>query len=107
MLAKAQHKQKSAQQVLIKLEQTLPTYTKAADAYARLQQEGFFGGLAAEEKQRDATEKAKDLDAQQSTVAALNATIDAQQKKISQLRSSYQSELQKELTDVQARIAQL
>lgn len=107
LLTKAEHERKSAGQIQQKLEQTLPTYKKSAEAYARLQKEGFFGGLAAEDKQREATEKTKDLDAQQFTVAALNATIDAQQKKISQLRNSYQSELQKELSEIHARIGQL
>ncbi|MGH9876378.1 MAG: HlyD family type I secretion periplasmic adaptor subunit, partial [Nitrososphaerales archaeon] len=67
----------------------------------------FMGSLAAAEKQREAIEKSKDLDAQQSAVAALNATIAAQAKKISQLQSTYKSELQKELADVRARTAQL
>ncbi|MBW8720415.1 MAG: HlyD family type I secretion periplasmic adaptor subunit, partial [Polaromonas sp.] len=107
LLAKAEHEKRSATEILAKLEQTLPTYKKAADAYAKLEKEGFFGGLAAADKQREATEKAKDLDAQQSTVAALNATIAAQQKRINQLHSAYQSELQKELADVRARIQQL
>ena len=107
LLAKAEHEKRSATEILAKLEQTLPTYKKAADAYAKLEKEGFFGGLAAADKQREATEKAKDLDAQRSTVAALNATIAAQQKRISQLHSAYQSELQKELADVRARIQQL
>lgn len=107
MLIKAEHEQRSAMEVLRKLEQTLPTYKKTADAYAKLEKDGFIGGIAAAEKQRDLTEKAKDLDAQQATVAALNATMAAQQKRISQLHSTYKSELQKELADVKARIAQL
>lgn len=107
LLAKAEHEQRSAVQILMKLEQTLPTYKKSADAYAKLEKEGFIGGLAAAEKQRDAIEKSRDLDAQQSTVAALNATIAAQQKRISQMHSSYRSELEKELAEVRARIAQL
>ncbi len=107
LLTKAEHERKSATEILSKLEQTLPTYKKSADAYAKLEKEGFVGGLAAAEKQREAIEKSKDLDAQQSTVAALNATIAAQTKKISQLQSSYKSELQTELADVRARTAQL
>jgi hemolysin D len=107
LLAKAEHERKSASEILGKLEQTLPTYRKSAEAFARLEKEGFIGGLAAAEKQREAIEKGKDLDAQQSTVAALTATITAQQKKISQLQSVYKSELQKELADVKARITQL
>jgi hemolysin D len=107
LLVKAEHERKSATEILAKLEQTLPTYKKSADAYARLEKEGFIAGIAAAEKQREAIEKTKDLDAQQSTVAALNATIAAQQKRISQLHSTYKSELQKELAEIRARIAQL
>lgn len=107
LLAKAEHEWKSASAILSKLEQTLPVYRQSAEAFSRLEKEGFIGGLAAAEKQREATEKAKDLDAQQSTVAALAATISAQQKRISQLQSTYKSELQKELADVKARISQL
>lgn len=107
LLSKAEHERKSAAEVLDKLEQTLPTYRKTAEAYARLEKDGFIGNLAAAEKQREATEKSKDLDAQQATVSALNATIAAQQRKISQLQSAYKSDLQKELADVKLRIAQL
>ena len=107
LLAKAEHEKASALQVLAKLEQTLPSYQRTAEAYARLEKDGFISGLAAAEKERDAIEKSKDLDAQRATVAALNATITAQQKRISQLQSTYKSELQTELADARARIAQL
>lgn len=107
LLQKAEHERKSATEILSKLEQTLPSYKKTADAYGKLEKEGFFGNLAAAEKQRDAIEKGKDLDAQQASVAALNATILAQQKKLSQIRSNYQAELQKELADIRQKIAQL
>lgn len=107
MLTRIEHEQKSATEIQAKLEQTLPSYKKTAAAYAKLEQEGFVGGLAAADKQREATEKAKDLDAQKSTVAALDASIAAQSKRISQLQSAYQSELQKELAEIRARIAQL
>jgi len=107
ILAKAEHERRSAAQILSKLEQTLPIYAKAAESYGRLEKEGFYGGLATADKQREALEKAKDLDAQRSTVAALDSTIAAQRMRLSQIRSNYQSELQKELADIRARIAQL
>ncbi|MFS2035561.1 HlyD family efflux transporter periplasmic adaptor subunit, partial [Polaromonas sp. CT11-55] len=66
-----------------------------------------MGSLAAADKQREAIEKGKDLDAQQSAVQAFSATIAAQTKKISQLQSAYKSELQKELAEVRAKTAQL
>ncbi|MDZ4074025.1 MAG: HlyD family type I secretion periplasmic adaptor subunit [Hylemonella sp.] len=107
LLRKAEGEHKSAQQTLSKLHQTLPTYTKTAKAYSDLEKEGFVGNIVAAEKQREALEKEKDLDAQHATVAALAATIEAQLKKISQIRSAYSSDLQKELAELRARIQQL
>jgi hemolysin D len=107
LLLKAEHERHSALEVLAKLEQTLPAYRKAADAYAKLESEGFMGGIAADEKRRDWTERMKDLDAQRATVAALEATIAAQRQRLGQIRSDYRSELEKELAEVRARIAQL
>ena len=107
LLTKAELERRSANEILNKLEQTLPTYRKSADAYAKLEKDGFIGNLAAAEKRREATEKEKDRDAQQAAVAALDATLAAQKKRIEQLQSAYRSELQKELAEVQAKIAQL
>jgi hemolysin D len=107
LLVKAQGEHQSAQQILVKLQQSLPSYQKTAAAYQQLEKEGFVGNLAAVEKQRDAQEKAKDLDAQQATLGALAATIEAQKKRINQLQSSTSSELQKELADIRSKIEQL
>lgn len=107
LLTKAEHERKGAADMLSKLQQTLPTYQRTAAAYDKLEKEGFMGSLAAADKQREAIEKGKDLDAQQSAVHALNATIAAQTKRISQMQSAYKSDLQKELADVRARTSQL
>lgn len=104
---KAAHELKSAQQILAKLEQTLPTYQKVADAYKRLEGDGFMGGLVTAEKQREALEKAKDLDAQRSMVASLTATLASERNKLSQIESTYRGELEKELAETRARIQQL
>lgn len=95
VLMKMQHERRTASEVAIKLEQTLPTYKKTADAYTKLQQEGFMSNLGAQEKQREYIEKFKDLDAQRSAVSALNAGIDAQQKRLTQVQSAYKSELER------------
>ena len=107
LLVKAEHEKRSAAEILRKLEQTLPSYQKTADAYTRLEQDGYISNLGAAEKQRDYLEKSRDLEAQRATVAALTATITAQQQRIPQLQSTYRNDLQKELADVRARIAQL
>ena len=104
---KAQNEHQSAVQVLDKLQKTLPTYQQTAAAYQRLESEGFVSNIASAEKQRDAIEKAKDLDAQSATVAALSATIDAQKKRIAQLQSGTQSDLQKDLAELRGRLEQL
>ena len=107
LLLKAEHERHSAMEVLNKIEQTLPAYKKAADAYAKLESEGFMGGIAADEKRRDWLERMKDLDAQRATVAAFEATIAAQRQRLGQIGSDYRSELEKELAEVRARIEQL
>lgn len=107
LLLKVQGEHSSASQILAKLQQSLPSYQKTAQAYQQLEKEGFVGNIAALEKQRDALEKSKDLDAQQATMGALTATIEAQKKRISQLQSTTNSELQKELADIRAKIEQL
>lgn len=107
LLEKARHEHRSAAQILAKLEQTLPIYDKAAASYAKLEKEGFYGGLATADKQREALEKARDLDAQKSTLAALSATIAAQEMRIHQIQSNYRAELEKELAEVRLRIGQL
>ena len=107
LLAKAQSEHKSATEILAKLHKSLPSYQKTAHAYEQLEKEGFFGRLATAEKQREALEKSKDLDAQHATVAANAATIEAQKKRIAQIQSATASELQKELADIRAKIEQL
>jgi hemolysin D len=107
LLQKSEQERKGALEIQNKLEQTLPMYKKSAEAYARLEKEGYMGNLVSAEKQRELIEKSRDYEAQQANVGALNATIGAQQKRILQLRSNYQAELQKELAEIRARIGQL
>jgi HlyD family secretion protein len=107
LLQKAEHERRGAAEVLSKLEQTMPSYQRAADAYAKLEKEGFLGGLAAADKQREAVEKRKDLDAQRAALAAMDATIAAQRKRVRQLQGNNAAELERELAERRARIAQL
>jgi hemolysin D len=107
LLAKTQSEHKAALQVLAKFEQSLPSYEKTAAAYQKLETEGFVGNLMAAEKQRDAKEKFRDLQAQRESVQALVSTIDAQRKRMIQIQSGAKSESQKELAEVRAKMAQL
>ncbi len=107
LLARAQNEVASARAVLTKLEETLPSYRKVAAAYDNLEREGFLGGLAAAEKQRESLEKAKDLDAQRATVASLLSGVTAQRTRILHIESAHRAELGREIADLRASIAQL
>lgn len=83
----------AAREVRKKLENTLPSYEKSAAAYEKLASERLIGTLQAEERRREASEKAQDLQAQLSTVASLDATIIEREQRLAQLRSAYVSDL--------------
>jgi hemolysin D len=87
---------RAAGQVRDKLEQTLPTYKKSAEAFGKLEKEGFIGPIAAAEKAREAIEKEQDLKAQESSLQSLQATIGQSQRRLDSLRSQYRSQLQSE-----------
>jgi hemolysin D len=107
LLSKAENEYRSAREINIKLERSLPSYRQSANAYQKLQDQGFFSPLAAQEKQREAAEKAHDLQAQKATVSALADMISAQKKRLSQIDNNYRNELEKERAEVKLRIAQL
>lgn len=107
MLRRAEHEHDSAVRQQRKLEETLPVYEESARAFEALQREGFASVLAASERQRDATEKRGELDAQRAMVAALEAAIEAQSRRLAHSQSHYRRELEEEQAALQARIAQL
>jgi len=78
---------------LQKLETALPSYEKAARAFEKLADRRLMGALQAEEKRREAQEKARDLEAQRSIVAALEAAIEERTQRLAQFGSSYRSDL--------------
>ncbi|MDD4950695.1 HlyD family type I secretion periplasmic adaptor subunit [Sulfuricurvum sp.] len=106
-LKKAQEDYRSAQEVLNKLEQTLPTYQKNASAYASLAKDGFASVMEAKDKEREMIEKAQDLKAQVATVAGLKAAITASEKKLMQITSNDQSQLENERLDAQSQYKRL
>jgi HlyD family secretion protein len=83
----------ASREVLGKLESTLPSYQRSADAYEKLAGEKLIGSLQADEHRREATEKARDLEAQRATAASLESTIAEIDQRQLQLRSSYASDL--------------
>lgn len=103
-LNKARADLRASEQVLSKLTQTLPSYKQSAEAYRKLVQEGFFGELAANEKNREWVEKEQDLKTQVASVESLNASIAQSERRISSLRSQYRSQLENERIDTLAQL---
>ena len=104
-LEKARAERAAGEQIYSKLKQTLPSYAQTTQAYDTLQKEGFVGEVAANEKRRDWVEKSQDLKTQESTLAALQASIAQSEKKLVSLRSSYQSQLENERVETQTQLA--
>jgi hemolysin D len=67
-----------------------------ADGWAQLAREGFAGKLLAQERMRLFIESEQDLKAQTENVEGLRATIVQAEKRLSQIKSNYQQQLQNE-----------
>lgn len=106
-LDKARHELHAAEEILRKLQDTVPSYRKSADAFEKLGKDGFLSPVAVEEKQRDRIEKERDLRAQEATVASLQSTLAASARKTAQITSAYHSQLQNERVDVESRLQKL
>lgn len=83
----------AAMESLKKLEVTLPSYQRTAAAYEKLAGDKLVGALQAEEKVREATEKAQDLQTQRATVASAEATLVQVENRLAEARSNYESDL--------------
>lgn len=106
-LGKTRYDLQAATEVLHKLLEVVPVYKRSAEAFEKLGKEGFYSALAVEEKQRDYTEKSQDLRAQQSTVSSLRSSVLASERKLSQITSSYRSDLQNERVETESQYRKL
>jgi HlyD family secretion protein len=104
---KAEQDLKSADEVEVKLQKTVPLYMQQEAAYDQLVKDGFAGKLMHTEKQRDRIEKEQDLRAQHFNIASLKATISQVNKRILQITSSYHQQLQNERIDAEAQYHKL
>src|SRR5262249_11257133 len=101
------HELNAATEVLRKLEKTLPTYERSADAYEKLAVDHLVGQLEAQDRRRDALEKSQDLESQRATVASLQASVIATDRHLAQLKSAYASDLHTARVDAVAKATQL
>lgn len=106
-LEKARYDLRSSEELVSKLQQTVPTYRKSAEAYQKLSAQGFVSPLAGEEKERDRIEKEQDLRAQASAADSLRASVQGSQKRLAQITSNYRSELQNERVETESQYLKL
>jgi hemolysin D len=98
---KAQRDYDSGNEVLAKLREVTPILKKQADAYADMGKDGYVPQLQVSDKQREYLEKSRDLRAQESTLASLQAAVAASGKQVEQVSSKYRSELHNERIDAE------
>jgi hemolysin D len=98
---------RAATEVMRKLEKTLPSYQRSADAYTELEGRQLVGALEAEEKRRDALEKSQDLESQRATVAGLQAAVAQSDRRMAELKSGYESDLRNTRLEAVGKITQL
>ena len=99
-LDKAKFDLRAAQEVKKKLTQVLPHYREQEAAYEKLTREGFAGNLMYTDKKRERIEHEQDLNAQESVIAAAQATIQQEERKISQITADYRRQLQTERVEI-------
>lgn len=98
---------RAARESFKKLESTLPSYRRTAAAYEKLAKDNLVGAIQAEEKVREAIEKAQDLEAQRATVSSLQAAISEHERRIAQLKSAYASDLNRSRLEIVAQLNRL
>jgi HlyD family secretion protein len=100
-LNKAERDYDSGKEVLAKLREVTPLLKEQADSYTNMGKEGYVPQVQVRDKQRDYMEKARDLTAQESTLASLAAAVSAAGKQVNELTSKYRSDLQNERIDAE------
>jgi HlyD family secretion protein len=106
-LKKAQRDFDAGKEVLNKLQEVTPILKAQADAYADLGKDGYAAQVMVRDKEREYLEKARDLRAQQETVASLAAAVAQASKQASQITSKYRSELQNERVEAEGQYRKL
>ena len=94
-------------EIMRKLEKTLPSYQHSADAYTELAKQKLVGALEAEEKRRDALEKTQDLESQRATVAGLQAAVVQSERRLAEIKSTYETDLRNTRLEAVGKLTQL
>jgi len=100
-LKKAERDFDSGNQVLSKLREVTPILKQQADSYSDMGKDGYVPQVQVRDKQREYVEKVRDMNAQESTLASLEAAVSAARKQVAEITSKYRSDLQNERMDAE------
>lgn len=94
----------AAQEIRIKLLQTLPHYRAQDEAYGNLARDGYASKLMATDKARERIEKEQDLKSQEHIIQSAQSTITGATRRIAQITADYRQKLQAERADTADRL---
>ena len=106
-LEKARREMAAAQQVKLKLAETLPHYRAQDAAFEKLSKDGFAGPLMASDKRRERIEKEQELATQEQVIASANASIAQSEKRLAQISADNRRQLYAERNEVQGQVDRL
>lgn len=106
-LKKTQREDDAGREVLHKLREVTPMLKAQADAFTDMGKEGYAAQVTVRDKQRDYVEKQRDLQAQEATVASLDAAVAQAREQRNQITSKYRSDLQNERVEAEGQYRKL
>ncbi len=104
---KARREMAAAQQVKVKLAETLPHYRAQDAAFEKLSKDGFAGPLMASDKKRERIEKEQELVTQEHVIASANASIAQSEKRLAQIAADHRRQLYAERNEIQGQVDKL
>ncbi len=99
-LLKAKHDLAAAEQVRVKLENTLPHYVETEKMFDKLAVQGAVAQISASDKRRERIEKEQELKTQEYVVNSARAGVLQSEKTIAQTESDYRRQLYTERNEV-------
>lgn len=99
-LLKAKHDLAAAEQVRVKLENTLPHYVDTEKMFDKLAAQGAVAQISASDKRRERIEKEQELKTQEYVVNSARAGVLQSEKTIAQTESDYRRQLYTERNEV-------
>ena len=106
-LTRARRDHESAREVLARLREVTPLLKAQWDSVASLGEEGYVARMSVRERQLEYLESARNLRAQEKTVASLAAAVAQARKQLEQITSRYRSDLQNERVEAEGQFHRL